>query len=162
MPELPEVQTIVDDLKERVVGKRIKNVWTDWPKYFRLPKGEINFRRHVIGKKIIGIERRAKNILFDLSDDHLMLIHQKMSGHLLFGKWAMKKREVEKRNPRPAFNGQKQSIHSTDFLFKRRRHALSFGFATFRESFVRSARGNFKFAGTPKIGARAVSASIHF
>lgn len=101
MPELPEVQTIVDDLKERVVGKRIKNVWTDWPKYFRLPKGETNFRRHVIGKEIIGIERRAKNILFDLSDDHLMLIHQKMSGHLLFGKWAMKKGKWKSGIPGP-------------------------------------------------------------
>ncbi|MEK7087052.1 MAG: DNA-formamidopyrimidine glycosylase [Patescibacteria group bacterium] len=101
MPELPEVQTIVDDLKERVIGKRIKNVWTDWPKYFRLPKGETNFKRHIIGKKIIGIERRAKNILFDLSDDHLMLIHQKMSGHLLFGKWAIKKGKWESRVPGP-------------------------------------------------------------
>ncbi len=89
MPELPEVQTIVNDLKKKIIGRKIKDIWTDWPKYFRLPKGENTFRKHILGKKIIGIERRAKNILFDLSDDHLMLIHQKLSGHLLYGKWKM-------------------------------------------------------------------------
>ena len=88
MPELPEVQTIVNDLKKKVVGRRIKDIWTDWPKYFR-GLSEKNFRKHVIGKKIISIERRAKNILFHLSDNHLMLIHQKLSGHLLYGKWQM-------------------------------------------------------------------------
>jgi len=88
MPELPEVQTIVNDLKRKVIGRRIKNIWTDWPKYFSA-KGENAFRKHIIVKKITGVERRAKNILFDLSDDRLMLIHQKLSGHLLYGKWKM-------------------------------------------------------------------------
>src|SRR3989344_3005367 len=86
MPELPEVQTIVNDLKKKVVGRRIKDLWTDWPKYFK-HLGEKNFRKHVIGKKIISVERRAKNILFHLSDNHLMLVHQKLSGHLLVGRW---------------------------------------------------------------------------
>ena len=86
MPELPEVQTIVNDLKKKVVGRKIKDIWTDWPKYFK-HLGEKKFRKHVIGKKIISIERRAKNILFHLSDNHLMLVHQKLSGHLLVGKW---------------------------------------------------------------------------
>ena len=110
MPELPEVQTIVDDLRKKVVGRKIVDIWTDWPKYFhpvrnppsrqsgtasaasgRLISNGVNleaiFRKHGIGKKITGVERMAKNIIFDLSDNHLMLIHQKMSGHLLYGKW---------------------------------------------------------------------------
>lgn len=91
MPELPEVETIVRGLSKKVIGRRIKDVWTDWPKYFRLQKGTAEFRRHIIGKKIIGVARRAKNILFHLSDNHLLLIHQKLSGHLLFGKWKLVK-----------------------------------------------------------------------
>jgi len=80
MPELPEVQTIVDELKKTVKNRRIVDLWTDWSKYRPI-------RHHVVGKKIIDIERRGKNILFSLSDNHLLLIHQKMSGHLLVGKW---------------------------------------------------------------------------
>ncbi len=86
MPELPEVQTIVDDLKKKIIGRKITDIWTDWPKYFRA-LDEKGFRKYIIGKKITGIARRGKNILFDLSDKHLLLIHQKLSGHLLVGRW---------------------------------------------------------------------------
>jgi hypothetical protein len=37
MPELPEVEMIVRDLRSKIVGRRILGVQTDWPKYFRLP-----------------------------------------------------------------------------------------------------------------------------
>lgn len=87
MPELPEVQTIVDGLNKKIKNRVIKDLWTDWPKYFKQTGGETGFRKHVIGKKIIGVERRGKNVLFHLSDNHFMLIHQKISGHLLVGKW---------------------------------------------------------------------------
>ena len=80
MPELPEVQTIVDELKKTVKNRQIVDLWTDWPKYRPI-------RHHVAGKKILDVERRGKNILFSLSDNHLLLVHQKMSGHLLVGKW---------------------------------------------------------------------------
>src|ERR1051325_148432 len=87
MPELPEVETIVRGLNKYAKGRRILGVWTDWPKYFKFHKNEAAFRRHVVHKKILAFERRAKNILIHLSDNHLMLIHQKMSGHLMIGKW---------------------------------------------------------------------------
>ena len=90
MPELPEVETIVRGLRPKLKNRRIVAVWTDWPKYFR-PKSEKEFRSHVIGKTIISIERRAKNILIHLSDNYILLIHQKLSGHLLFGKWRKEK-----------------------------------------------------------------------
>ena len=88
MPELPEVQTIVDDLNKKVKVLTITDVWTDWPKYFkRSPRGFENFKKTVIGKKIIKIWRIGKNIIFDLSGDKKILVHQKMTGHLLVGKW---------------------------------------------------------------------------
>jgi len=86
MPELPEVETVVRDLKKRVVGRRVLDVWTDWPKYFR-GMSLAQFKKNVVGKKIVGITRRGKNILIDLSNNHLVLIHQKMTGHLLLGIW---------------------------------------------------------------------------
>lgn len=90
MPELPEVQTIVNDLNKKVKGLIITNVWTDWPKYFKRSKGGFDgFKKTVRGKKILKVWRLGKNIIFDLSDSKKMLIHQKMTGHLLIGTWNM-------------------------------------------------------------------------
>lgn len=88
MPELPEVETVVRDLQKRVVGRRILDVWTDWPKYFK-GVSLAQFKKYVAGKKILGVSRRGKNILMELSDSHLILVHQKMTGHLLLGSWRL-------------------------------------------------------------------------
>ena len=87
MPELPEVETIVGGLNKKARNQKIVDLWHDWPKYFKQIGGEKIFRKHVIGKKILEFRRRGKNILIHLSDDHLLLVHQKMSGHLLIGRW---------------------------------------------------------------------------
>ncbi len=86
MPELPEVHTIATDLNRKVRGDVIEDVWTDWPKYFR-PQSEAAFRRTVVGRRITSVGRRAKNIIFRLSDGYAMLAHQKMTGHFLVGSW---------------------------------------------------------------------------
>lgn len=91
MPELPEVQTIVNDLNRKIKGLTIADVWTDWSKQFkRSPGGFDGFKKAVKGKKIKKIWRIGKNIIFDLSDNKKMLIHQKMTGHLLIGHWQVK------------------------------------------------------------------------
>ena len=91
------METVVRDLKKRVLGRRILDVWTDWPKYFK-PHGSLSvFKRHVLKKRIVGVERRGKNILLHLSDSHLLLIHQKMTGHLLIGKWSFDSAQDKQR-----------------------------------------------------------------
>lgn len=92
MPELPEVETTVRGLNRRVKGRRIIGVWTDWPKYFKLHKNRDSFSRLIVGRKIIKSTRRGKNILVDLSGGYILLVHQKMSGHLLYGNWKENKR----------------------------------------------------------------------
>lgn len=100
MPELPEVQTTVDGLNAYVKNLTIKDVWTDFhsrdprfkesvknPEYFK------NFRKIVSGVKITGAERRAKNILIHLSNKHTILIHMKMTGHILYGNYVYNKKE---------------------------------------------------------------------
>lgn len=79
MPELPEVENILQGLREKIIGRKIKNVWSDMKK----PEDFSSLR----GKKIIDISRRGKNIVFALSEGFFLLIHQKMTGHLLLGKW---------------------------------------------------------------------------
>ncbi len=91
MPELPEVQTTVNYLRPRLVGLRIKDVWSDWEKTVVGAGGILNFQKEIKDKKIISVYRRAKFIVIDIEGDKSVFIHQKISGHLLCGKWAYQK-----------------------------------------------------------------------
>jgi len=89
MPELPEVETTVRELNKKILGLKIKDAWTDWAKMIKRPKNFNDFKKEVIGRKIERIKRRGKNILFHLSGGKTILIHQKLTGHLLVGKWQL-------------------------------------------------------------------------
>lgn len=89
MPELPEVETTVKDLRQKVLNRTFINVWTDTPKLVKKPIGFERFKRQVKGKKIKKIWRRGKNIVFELSEGIALLVHQKMTGHLLIGYWIL-------------------------------------------------------------------------
>jgi formamidopyrimidine-DNA glycosylase len=86
MPELPEVETIVRDLNNKVLGRKIQDIWSDVKK-FKVQ----SLKLKVVGRKIEKIERKGKNILFHLSGGKLLLVHQKMTGHFLCGRWERKK-----------------------------------------------------------------------
>lgn len=90
MPELPEVQTIVEDLKKKIIARKIIGVWLDAPKIIKNKKPD-ELKKEIKGLKIIDIQRRGKNILINLTNDYLLLVHQKMTGHLLIGKWLIKR-----------------------------------------------------------------------
>jgi len=87
MPELPEVQTIVDDLNKKIIGRKIVGLWFDAPKLIKKPKAK-GLEKQIKGLKIVKVERRGKNILIHLTDAYVILIHQKMTGHLLVGRWS--------------------------------------------------------------------------
>ncbi len=102
MPELPEVQTTVNGLQAHTVGFTIAEVWTDLA-----VKNPINqfkdtlkssvffecFKKVVIGKKIIRVERRGKNILIHLDNKTVILVHLKMTGHMMMGKYTYEKKK---------------------------------------------------------------------
>lgn len=96
MPELPEVQTIVNDLKKRVCGRTIIDVWSDTLGIIK-PLSLPLFKKEVKGFSIIDVVRKGKNVVFYLQDVSkkksfkIMLAHQKMTGHFLIGKWRLKK-----------------------------------------------------------------------
>ncbi|MBI1866298.1 MAG: hypothetical protein HYS02_00850 [Candidatus Staskawiczbacteria bacterium] len=75
----------------RVLKRTFINVWSDWEKTIKKPKDFKVFKKLIKGKKIIKIWRRAKNIIFNLSEGYSLLIHQKMTGHLMVGEWKLKK-----------------------------------------------------------------------
>jgi len=84
MPELPEVETIRGQLEKLIVGKKIKEVKVGLPKMVKLPLGK--FRKIIIGSTIKDVSRRAKILIFELSNGQSILTHLKLSGRLIFRK----------------------------------------------------------------------------
>lgn len=87
MPELPEVYTIVKYLHKTIKGETFAKIWTDTPKILGGLASCKNIQLQLKGKKIISVTRVGKNILFNFSNDLILLAHQKMSGHFLVGYW---------------------------------------------------------------------------
>lgn len=80
MPELPEVETIVRDLRPRVLGRRFVNAEFYWPRLVQnLPQDE--FRRRIEGAEIVQLERRGKYLIFHING-HRLVMHLMMSGSL--------------------------------------------------------------------------------
>jgi formamidopyrimidine-DNA glycosylase len=87
MPELPEVETTVRDLRKKLIGKVFFDVWAETEEIIKRPKKFEDFKKELLGREILGLKRRGKNILLFLSSGKTLLIHQKLTGHLLFGIW---------------------------------------------------------------------------
>jgi formamidopyrimidine-DNA glycosylase len=94
MPELPEVQTTVNGINQTAKGKLILDAFTSYNSLYHAGKDNIKdpkffklFRNRVKGKKIIKAERRAKNILIHLSEGYTILVHMKMTGHMMYGEY---------------------------------------------------------------------------
>lgn len=84
MPELPEVETIRGQFEKLIVGKKIKEVKVGLPKMVKLPLKK--FRKIVVGSTIKDVGRRAKILIFELSNGQSILTHLKLSGRLIFRK----------------------------------------------------------------------------
>jgi len=83
MPELPEVETIVNSLKPRIMGRTIFGVVvrdTRPLQHIDLPA----FCDRLIGRKINSLSRRGKYIIFGLSQGEHMIVHLRMTGALLW------------------------------------------------------------------------------
>lgn len=87
MPELPEVETTVKGLETKVLNRTFVDVWSDWEKAIKKPANFKLFKEKIKNKRIKKIWRRAKNVIFDLSENYSLLVHMKMTGHLLTGNW---------------------------------------------------------------------------
>ncbi|OGI25035.1 MAG: DNA-formamidopyrimidine glycosylase [Candidatus Moranbacteria bacterium RBG_13_45_13] len=81
MPELPEVQTIVDDLNRKIKSDTITGFWSDWKKSVKMAVDR--FEKEIKSRKILSASRIGKNIFLNLSGGKTLYIHLKMTGHLL-------------------------------------------------------------------------------
>jgi len=84
MPELPEVETLVRDLNSSaLVGSTILTAQVTWPRSIATPSLP-QFLLGIQGKKVAKVSRRAKFIVIHFTDSERLLIHLRMTGHLIF------------------------------------------------------------------------------
>ncbi len=76
-------------LRAKLKGLRFRDVWADREKPVRQAGGLAKFNKAIKGKKILKVWRRAKFIVIDIEGPKSIFIHQKISGHLMYGKWKL-------------------------------------------------------------------------
>jgi formamidopyrimidine-DNA glycosylase len=82
MPELPEVETIRQQLIKKIKGKKIKKVEVKLPRMINVAISQ--FEKAVSGAKIRDIRRRAKLLIIDLANAWSIIIHLKLTGQLIY------------------------------------------------------------------------------
>lgn len=78
MPELPEVQTVVNDL-QILTGDTIIGFWSDFEKAIKTKA----FGKEIIKHKIKSVRRLSKNVVMELDNKKYILLHLKMTGKLI-------------------------------------------------------------------------------
>jgi formamidopyrimidine-DNA glycosylase len=105
MPELPEVETIKNDLLPLVMGRRIVDVNAKDPSTVQRLTVE-SFHRHLVGRTITALERRGKYLIFHLDDGHAFIVHLRMTGSLL----------LDAPEPAPPETPQRSRVRATFHL----------------------------------------------
>lgn len=80
MPELPEVETIVRQLRARgVEGREILSIRVNWARTVE-PLSAASFSKQICGTTLSEISRVGKWMMFSLSSGKTIMIHLRMSG----------------------------------------------------------------------------------
>ena len=83
MPELPEVQVVINYLRKNILNKKIINVEIFLLKLIK-NCNEVVFKKALLNKQIIDIKRRGKYLIFLLSDGLCFLSHLRMEGKYFY------------------------------------------------------------------------------
>ncbi|MDQ4127611.1 MAG: DNA-formamidopyrimidine glycosylase [Actinomycetota bacterium] len=83
MPELPEVETIKEDLRELVAGSIIEGVEVLDPSLVEQPTLVEEFVRRLGGVRTTGARRRAKHLIVELDSGDALVFQLKIGGQLL-------------------------------------------------------------------------------
>lgn len=78
MPELAEVQTVLDTLKEQLGSFQIKDIEIKYDKLIATSLPSV-FIETLINKKVIQYQRYGKYLIFDV-DTHIWMVHLRMEG----------------------------------------------------------------------------------
>ncbi|MFC7321117.1 DNA-formamidopyrimidine glycosylase [Halobacillus campisalis] len=79
MPELPEVETVRQTLKQLIINKEISEVSIFWDNIIKAPEDPDVFKSLLYGQAILDIKRKGKFLIFEM-DDLSMVSHLRMEG----------------------------------------------------------------------------------
>lgn len=104
MPELPEVETVVRELNQKLRGRKIKRVAVHTAKVISVGPNTVSnirdvsqrtvnqFVKLLTTRKIVSVSRRGKMLIFDLDGPLTLLSHLKMTGQFIFEDKALAKK----------------------------------------------------------------------
>jgi len=102
MPELPEVETIKEDLKDIIKNKRIKKVEVKLAKAIKNTSGR-RFIQELKRDTFKSLSRRGKYLIFSLKSGRSLVIHLGMTGRLIYAKAKEKVSDYNQRFSRVIF-----------------------------------------------------------
>jgi formamidopyrimidine-DNA glycosylase len=94
MPELPEVETIRQDLRKKILHKKIKNI--EITQKTRVNMNHPDFVKALKNKEFVEIDRIGKLIIFGLANKKYLLVHLKMTGQLIYEGGKLQKSKTQK------------------------------------------------------------------
>lgn len=107
MPELPEVEFHARELRQWLAGKRIEHAEASKTRMLRGKTTPTSFAQTLSGREVIQVERRAKYLVFQLDEGHVLLSHLGMSG-----KWI----RLEATDPVPRASRARLFLSDTSVL----------------------------------------------
>jgi formamidopyrimidine-DNA glycosylase len=82
MPELPEVEYTARQLREAIVDATINEALVFWERTIGHPDLS-DFLAEIADRRILGVRRRGKFLVIDLSGEFILTVHRRMTGNLL-------------------------------------------------------------------------------
>ncbi|WP_408954981.1 bifunctional DNA-formamidopyrimidine glycosylase/DNA-(apurinic or apyrimidinic site) lyase [Natroniella sp. ANB-PHB2] len=83
MPELPEVQTVVDTLQPLIIKQVIADVKIKNEKLIAKPKSN-EFKKILRGSSIKKVSRRGKYIMIEFDNEYYLVTHLRMTGRFVY------------------------------------------------------------------------------
>ncbi len=119
MPELPDLNLYVERLNERLVGAKLQKIHLASPFVLRT----VNPPREALEQRtLLGVSRLAKQLVFELTEEHYFVVHLMISGRL---QWSPETKAPPKRNGLAAFQFDAGTVIFTE-QSKKKRASLRF------------------------------------
>jgi formamidopyrimidine-DNA glycosylase len=114
MPELPDVVTYIEALEPRVAGRALERIRLSSPFVLRSVDPPIGSAE---GKKVLGLRRMGKRIVFELENDLFLVLHLMIAGRL---RWKPRGSAVPRKLGLAAFDFSSGTLLLTEAGTKKR------------------------------------------
>lgn len=114
MPELPDLTVYLEHLERRIRGVRLQGIRLASPFVLRSVTPKVD---DVAGRRVTGLRRLAKQLVFQLEEDYFIVLHLMISGRL---QWRDTVVTVPRRNGLAAFDFESGTLLFTEASKKKR------------------------------------------